>query len=197
MKKFLSRIGKYAMSLLVVAAFLLTSATAFALGQNEQVMTNTPEELKSIQRLAVARPNHFKAETMSDEPTIEALTEILATTNKMDRFTIIPYAEIVEAIKRDKGIDLEKLDYFAHKKAFEENIGNYADAYVVLTTANNNDPTVFMFKVYNAQTNNNLYILDISDRTFRKNVKGYSLACETFYKTFKLATDNPEKIMKK
>ena len=196
MKKFSSRVGKYAMSLLLVAAFLLTSATAFALGQNEQIMTNTPEDLKTIQRLAIARPNHFKAETMSDEPTLEALTEILATTNKMDRFTIIPYAEIVEAIKRDKGVDLEKLDYFAQKKAFEENIGNYADAYVLLTTANNNDPTVFMFKVYNAQTNDNLYILDISDRTFRKNVKGYSLACETFYKTFKLAIDNPSKIKK-
>lgn len=185
------------MSLLVVAAFLLTSATAFALGQNEQVMTDKPEELKSIQRLAVARPNHFKAQTMSDEPTLEALTEILATTNKVQRFTIIPYAEIVEAIKRDKGVDIEKLDYFAHKKAFEENIGNYADAYVLLTTANNNDPTIFMFKIYNAQTNDNLYILDISDRDFTKNIKGYSNACETFYKTFNIAIDNAGKNKKK
>ena len=197
MKNFSSRVRQYALSFFVAVALLLTSATAFALGQNEQVMTNVPEDLKSIKRLAIALPNHFKVATMSDEPTLEALTELLATTNKNQRFVIVPYAEIAASIKRDKNIDIDSLGYAEHKKAFEENVGNYADAYVVLTTANNNDPTIFMFKVYNAQTNANLYLLDISDRGFTKNIKGYSNACEIFYKTFSTAIDNAGKPPKK
>lgn len=179
MKKF-----NYALSILICAAFLLTSTTAFAAIQ-EQIIEGV--DLTKINRLAVAYPNHYKYDMVSDEPTIEALIEMLGTANKSTRFTVIPYNDIVDVIKKDRNIDITALDYRESKKAFEDNISKYADAYLTLTTANNDDPTTFLFKIQDAQTGDVMYLLTIKSRSFRKNANGYNSACELFYKTLDAA----------
>lgn len=184
MKKFSLRITHYALSILICAAFLLTSTKAFAAIQ-EQIIDGV--DLTRINRLAVAYPNHYKYDMVSDEPTIEALIEMLGTANKSTRFTVIPYNDIVDVIKKDRGVDITALDYRESKKAFEDNISKYADAYLTLTTANNDDPTTFMFKVQNAKTGDVMYLLTIKNNSFKKNAKGYNSACELFYKTLDAA----------
>ena len=179
------------LSILTAVAFLLTSTTAFAAIQ-EQLVNGV--DLTKIKRLAVAYPNHYKISNISDEPTIEALIEMLGTANQSTRFTVIPYNDIVEVIKKDKNIDITKIDdYKEYNKTFSENIGNYADAYLVVTTANNNDPTTFIFKIQDVQTGNIMYLLKINSRSFGKNARGYNSACELFYKTFDVAVAKAEK----
>lgn len=171
-------------SIFILGAIILTSTTAFAAVQ-EQLIDGV--DLTTIKRLAVAYPNHYKFDVVSDEPTIEALTEMLGTANKSTKFVVIPYNDIVEAIKRDKDVDITKLNYRESKKVFEDNIANYADSYLTLTTANNDDPTTFLFKIQNVQTGDIMYLLTISSRSFGKNARGYNSACELFYKTFEMA----------
>ena len=181
----------FLLSILTAMAFILTSTTAFA-AVHEQLIDGV--DLTKIKRLAVAYPNHYKISNVSDEPTIEALMEMLGTANQSTRFTVIPYNDIVEVIKKDKNVDITKIDdYKEYNKTFENNIGNYADAYVVLTTANNNDPTTFLFKIQNAQTGDVMYLLQINSRSFGKNARGYNSACELFYKTLDLAVTKAEK----
>lgn len=166
-------------SIFILGAILLTSTTAFAAVQ-EQFVEGI--DLSQIKRLAVAYPNHYKVRKVSDEPTIEALIEMLGTASKSTKFTVVPYADIVDAIKSDKDVDITTLDYRESDKTFKENVGKYADAYVILTTANASDTTTFMFKVMNAQTNDIMYMCNIKSRSFEKNARGYNSACEFFYK---------------
>ncbi len=187
-KKF--SITHYALRILVVAAVLLFSTRAFA-ATHEQLIEGV--DLTTIQRLAVGYPNHYKPQMVSDEPTIEALIEMLNTASKATHFYVVPYYEVVESIKSDTGVDITTLDFRAAKETYEDNIGTYADAFVTLTTANNNDPTTFLFKIQNARTGQMMYGLQINSRTFQKNAKGYNGACELFYKTLDMAIDKAAK----
>lgn len=175
---------KILLPILVMTFLLLTSTKTFA-ALGEEIPEGA--DLTTIKRIAVAYPRHYKVEKVSDEPTTEALIEMLGTASKSTRFYVVPYDEIVESIKKDTGTDITTLDYKEAKKIFEENIANYADSYIVLTTANGPDPTTFMFNVQNAQTGKIIYSLNIKSRSFGKNTRGYNSACELFYKTLDVA----------
>ncbi len=190
MEKLSLRITNYALRILLVAAVLLTSTRAFA-ATHEQIMEGV--DLTTIKRLAVAYPNHYKAAMVSDEPTVEALIEMLDTASKATHFYVVPYYEVVESIKNDAGVDITTLDFREAKSTFEDNVGTYADAFVTLTTANNDDPTTFLFKIQNARTGQLMYTLQINSRTFGKNAKGYNGACEMFFKTLDTAIDKQAK----
>ena len=190
MEKISLRITHYALRILLVATVLLTSTQALA-ATHEQIMEGV--DLTTIKRLAIAYPNHYKAEMMSDEPTIEALIEMLNTASKAKNFYVVPYYEVVESIKSDAGVDITTLNFRDAKATFEDNVGTYADAFVTLTTANNDDPTTFLFKIQNARTGQLMYTLQINSRIFGKNAKGYNGACETFYKTLDMAIDKQAK----
>ena len=189
MEKFLLRIA-------LAAVILFTSSTVLAASHVEQVMEGA--DLTSVKRLAVNCPRHYKVPGVSDEPTLETLIEIMGSYDKAQHYQLISYTDIVNAIKNDTGVDITTLGYRESEKAFKDNIANYADAYVTLTTANNDDPTIFMFEVQNAQNQNVMYILKIRNAAFGKNAKGYTSACESFYKGFDLSIekaikDNKEK----
>ena len=190
MEKISLRITHYALRILLVATVLLTSTQALA-ATHEQIMEGV--DLTTIKRLAIAYPNHYKAEMMSDEPTVEALIEMLNTASKAKNFYVVPYYEVVESIKSDTGVDITTLNFRDAKATFEDNVGTYADAFVTLTTANNDDPTTFLFKIQNARTGQLMYTLQINSRIFGKNAKGYNGACETFYKTLDMAIDKQAK----
>ena len=190
MEKISLRITHYALRILLVATVLLTSTQALA-ATHEQIMEGV--DLTTIKRLAIAYPNHYKAEMISDEPTIEALIEMLNTASKAKNFYVVPYYEVVESIKSDAGVDITTLNFRDAKATFEDNVGTYADAFVTLTTANNDDPTTFLFKIQNARTGQLMYTLQINSRIFGKNAKGYNGACETFYKTLDMAIDKQAK----
>ena len=175
-------------SLAILTALLLfTSSKVFAANNLEQIIDGA--DLTTIKRLAVARPNHYKVPGISDEPTLETLIELIDSYDKAKNFTLIPYTEIVAAIKEDTGVDITTLDYKDEKNGFADNVGKYADAYVTLTTVNNDDPTIFMFKVQNAQTGDIMYLLKVRNGVYGKNSKGYNGACEAFYKAFDAAID--------
>lgn len=166
---------------------IFTSNTVFAASHVEQVIDGA--DLTAVKRLAVNYPRHYKVPGVSDEPTLETLIEIMGTYNKAQHYQLISYTDIVNAIKKDTGVDITTLSYRESDKAFKDNVANYADAYVTLTTANNDDPTIFMFEVQNAQTKNVMYLLKIRNAAFGKNSKGYNAACESFYKGFDLSIE--------
>ena len=180
MEKFLLRIA-------LAAVILFTSSTVLAASHVEQVMEGA--DLTSVKRLAVNCPRHYKVPGVSDEPTLETLIEIMGSYDKAQHYQLISYTDIVNAIKNDTGVDITTLDYKEHKKVFRDNVGKYADAFVTLTTANNDDPTIFIFEVQNAQTKDIMYLLKIRNASFGKNAKGYTSACGSFYRSFDLAIE--------
>ena len=178
---------KIFLHLLIAVALIFTANTALAASRVEQVIDGA--DLTSVKRLAVACPRHYKVPGVSDEPTLETLTEIMGMYDKAQNYQLISYAAIVDAIKKDTGVDITTLGYRESEKAFRDNVGKYADAFVTLTTANNDDPTTFMFEVQNAQTKDVMYLLKTRNAAFGKNSKGYQSACESFYKGFDFAID--------
>ncbi len=187
MEKISLRITNYALRLVIAAVILFTANTAFAASHVEQVIEGA--DLTAVKRLAIACPRHYKVPGVSDEPTLETLIEIMGTYDKAQNYQLISYPAIVEAIKKDTGVDITALSYRDSEKAFRDNVGNYADAFVTLTTANNDDPTIFMFEVQNAQTKDVMYLLKLRNAAFGKNSRGYQSACESFYKGFDLSID--------
>lgn len=183
-------IKKFFLHIFLVAMVLFTSAKAFA-ATEEQIPEGA--DLTTIKRLAVAYPRHYKLEKVDDEPSIDMLIEMLDNASKSTNFEVVPYAAVVINIKKDTNVDITELEYNELQKAFEDNIANYADAYVTLTTANGIDPTMFLFKIQNAKTGDIMYLLKISSRSFTKNARGYNSACELFYKTLDVAISKAAK----
>ncbi len=182
---------KIFLHIIMAAVIIFTSSTVFAASRVEQVMDGA--DLTSVKRLAVNCPRHYKVPGVSDEPTLETLIEIMGMYDKAQHYQLISYTDIVNAIKKDTGVDITALGYREAGKTFKDNVANYADAYVTLTTANNDDPTIFMFEVQNAQTKNVMYLLKVRNAAFGKNSKGYQSACESFYRGFDTAIENATK----
>ena len=171
---------KFFASILMAAMFLISST---ALAAHEETI---PEgaDLSIVQNLAVASPQHFKTEMT--EPTIDEFAAIVVT-----------YDDMVENIWRGAKVDIKALHDENSKKIYFDNVGKYADAYVTATSANNNKYTQFFFEVRNAKSGEMLYLLTTQSRYYSKDLKGYTKACEDFYKNFDAAVQKAVKKAKK
>ena len=179
-------------SSLLMMLILLTSTAAFA------AYTETVEEdadLAAVKRLAIDLPDYYKVEEA--EPTVEVFTENFYTASKAARCYVISYDEIANNIKKDTGIDITALNYMERKKVYRENVGKYADAFVVATIANNSSKPQFFFEVRNASDSSMLYVLSSQSGDIGKNEKDYVKACEDFYKKFDAAAEKSLKDSKK
>jgi hypothetical protein len=177
MKKFFSAV-------LILAVFL-TSTVAMAAFKEE---ITEGADIASIKRLAVAMPMHYKVEDA--EPTTEEFTTIIFDASKAARCYVISYDEIAANIMRDTGVDIKSLQYADARKAYDANISKYADAFVVVTTANNSKKIQFFFEVYDAKNSDEVvYYLTSQSGSIGKNSKDYRKACEDFYKKFDAAAE--------
>ena len=172
----------------IFTAFLLTtmlliSSVAFA-AYNETVPEDS--EISSVKRLAIAFPRHYK--TLDTEPTEAELASIMANASRVARCYVISYDEIAENIKKDTGVEIKELDYNEAEKVFESNVGKYADAYVIVTTATNSKKVQYFFDVYKPDETP-IYSLTTQSGDISRDLKGYTKACEDFYKKFDAAAE--------
>ena len=173
-------------SVLLMLAVMLTSTVVFA-AFKEDIAEGS--NLDKYYRLAVALPMHFKSE--ATEPTVGEFTHIIfdSSSRKTNRL-IISYNDIADNIMRDTGIDIVSLQDAESRKIYKENIAKYADAYVVVTTANNIKKTQFFFEVFDAKTGELVYNLQIQGGGLKKTSEDYGRACEVFYRKYDFAAKN-------
>ena len=170
-------------SALLLTAMLLISSVAMA-AYTETVPEDS--EISSVKRLAIAFPRHYK--TMDTEPTEEELASIMFNASRVARCYVISYDEVAAGIKKDTGVDLKELGAIEAQKVFESNVGKYADAFVVVTTATNSKKVQYFFDVYKPDETA-VYSLTTQSGDWSRDLKGYTKACEDFYKKFDTAAE--------
>ena len=169
---------KFFASLLTAAVFLFAS-TAFA-AYEETVVED--EKLAEVKTLAVALPLHYKIEMT--EPTVLEFAAILSNAARVSKLQVVTYDDMVENIWRDAKVDIKALYDDNSKKIYLENVAKHADAYVIATSANNNKFIQFFFDVYDTKNSELIYRLSTQSRYYSRDLKGYTKACEEFYKQF-------------
>ena len=177
---------------LLMLAVMLTSTVVFAAFKDE---ISEGVILNKYHTLAVALPMHFKTEAA--EPTPNEFINMIYDAGKVSKLQIIPYGHIADNIIMDTGIDIISLQDADARRIYNENIGKYADAYVLVTTANNIKKTQFFFEVFDAKTGDLIYNFTLQGGGLKKTSKDYGKACENFYRQFDIAAVQQIKDMEK
>lgn len=187
MKKFLK-------SVLFITVFMLFGATAFAHSDQETIAEGA--DLMSVHRIALGWPLYVKVDEkdLSDREIIETVYGA----SKVARTYILSYDAAASEIKKAQKVDILVLDKKKAAEEFKKNIKSHADAYVILTIANNSRLTLF-FDMYRAGTDELLYTYQIvANRSDKSDRNTYNSLSEQFYKHFeRAATEQQKKLAKK
>ena len=186
--KFYNDGGKQSMKkvvqmLLVVCMVVLSAQVAFANADEETIQEGA--DITSVKRIAIAAPLYTPVDEKA--PNKDMLTQIVYDSSRVSRSYVVSYDTVAEGIKAATNVDIKSLDRHQAAKAYKENIANYADAYVVLTVANNNRsiPTTVFFDVFKAGTNELLYTYEIrANKSEGDTVNTFTTLSEQFYKHF-------------
>ena len=104
------------------------------------------------------------------------------------------YDTVANGIQTDKGIDLKTLPRRDAAKIFKENVAAYADAYIILTVANNSR-TTFFFDVYRSGSNELLYTYEVrANKSDGNTVATFSSLSEQFYKNWQRSVEAQNKV---
>lgn len=175
--------------LLVLCLVVFSTQVAFA--NSDKVTLVEGADITGIHRLALAKPLYMQTDKLA--PTMDQLIQIESEASKVARMYVIPYDTVAASVKTDTKVDIKALDRHQAAKVFKENAGKYADAYVVLTVANDSR-TSFFFDVYKAGSNELLYSYQIqANRSEKDNVTTYQNLCEQFYKNFECSIGEQQK----
>lgn len=182
-------------SLLTIMLFSIS--TAFA--ANEKItMMDDSYDLNSIQTLAIYTPN-YKPSALSverkaklkDAPeliTPDMLTDTILKVANEDGvpYTLVTDKTIIQNIKNNTGVDITTLGNREALNIYKQNVKNYADAYVILTFAN--DSRVVMFAdVYDATDNHWICSYQIiGGDTEDDNLTNYSMFMHKFFRTLSI-----------
>ncbi len=170
MKKFLA-------ALAMLAVFVTSSIALAAYEENIEDDAN----LGAVKKIAIAFPNYYKIEDA--EPDIYDLARDIYNAG---RFTssreIVSYEDVASAIRRDTGVDIHSLDVVEAEKVYNQNIGRYADTYVITTVTNNSKRPWLFFYLYNAADSKLMYTYSIQSNVLDKTAKDYGKAAEDFFK---------------
>ena len=170
---------------------LLTSSVALAAFEET---IEDGADLAAVKKIAIAIPEFYKVEER--EPTLEELTKDLAEAGvEASTLEIIAYEDLASAIRRDTGIDIHSLEAAEAEKYFQRNVGNYADAYLVLTVANNSGKPWLFYYLYNASTTKLMYAYSVQSRLLGHSAKDYFNTSKDFFKHFDEVA--PQKLDKK
>ncbi|MBR2519040.1 MAG: hypothetical protein IKE46_04550 [Selenomonadaceae bacterium] len=171
MKKFLT---------VLATVLLLTSSVAFAAFEEK---LEDGVDLSTIKKIAIAMPEFYKVEER--EPTLEELIEDLGVAGiEASTLEILPYNDVIAAIKRDTGIDVHSLEPAEAEKFFLKNVKHYADVYLVLTVANNSAKPWLFYYIYDANTTKLLYTYSVQSRLLGHSAKDYFNSSKDFFKHF-------------
>ena len=182
----------------MLCMLLMTTAGLCEAAASAETIDNG-EEVGQIKRVAIAYPNYYK--TLETEPTIDEFMEMLYEASKVTKhFYVISYDEVADKIKLDTGIDIKilaKKNTMEAQKVYKEHIYKYADAYVIVTLANNSRVTMFG-EAYLVNSNDRIYCLQLQSgkRDSYKTTKEYKDLAEQFYKTLDKAVQSEAKKLK-
>ena len=169
---------KFVQMLLTVCMVVLSAQVAFA--NADKVTIQEGADITTVKRIAVAAPLYMPVDEKA--PNKEMLTQIVSDASRVSRSYVISYDAVAEGIKKATNVDIKSLDRRQAAKVYKENAANYADAYVVLTVANNSR-TTFFFDVFKAGTNELLYTYEIrANRSEGDTIATFNNLCEQFYK---------------
>ena len=171
---------KIVQMLLAVCMVVLSAQVAFA--NADQSTLQEGADITGVKRIAVAAPLYTPVDEKA--PNKEMLTQIVSDASRVSRSYVISYDAVADGIKAATNVDIKALDRRQAAKVYKENVANYADAYVVLTVANNSR-TTFFFDVFKAGTNELLYTYEIrANKGEADTVATFNNLSEQFYKHF-------------
>ena len=176
----------------IVQVMLFVCLTVFgmqvAFANSDKVTIPEGADIVSVKRLALAAPLYTPTK---DAPTKEELLASMYEASNVARSYVLSYDMVAADIQKNAGI--ESLDRRQAAKVYKENVAADADAYVVLTVANNSR-IVFFFDVYRSGTNELLYTYQIvANRSQNANTETYKALSEQFYKNFERSANEQAK----
>ena len=164
----------------LATVLFLTSSVALAAFE-EKIEEDV--DLSTVKKMAIAIPEFYKVEQR--EPTLEELTKDLGEAGiEASTLEILPYDEVVAAIRRDTGIDIHSLEPAEAEKFFLKHVRNYADTYLVLTVANNSAKPWLFYYVYDSKTTKLIYTYSVQSRLLGHSAKDYFNTSKDFFKHF-------------
>ena len=178
----------------IVQVMLFVCLTVFgmqvAFANADKVTIPEGADIVSVKRLALAAPLYTPTK---DAPTKEELLASMYEASSVARSYVLSYDMVAADIQKNTGVDIKSLDRRQAAKVYKENVAADADAYVVLTVANNSR-IVFFFDVYRSGTNELLYTYQIvANRSQKANMETYKALSEQFYKNFERSANEQAK----
>lgn len=173
MKKFLQ--------LTIFILMLAVTSTTFAMNPHpERDSVNNGADLTKIETMAISAPNYYQ--TKPKAPTAEQLVKILYEVgqsykhaDQVQSIRVLSYNETINNIRQAIGTEA------VYVEQFKEHVGDFSDAYIVITVANPNKPNVF-FDIYNSKTNAVMYSYQTTlARGYDFKAKNFKTLCKNFY----------------
>ena len=178
----------------VLSMLVLMAQTAFA---EDKETIQEGADLSTVHRLAIAYPWYFPTGE-ENEPTLEDVLRLADEAGNSKKpsirnYELLTYGDIVDAIRADYNLDIRALKRAKAEALFKKYIDKYADAYVLVTVANNSR-TRFFFEVYQAGTNKMLYVFEHGIGSMEHDdIATYQKCYELFFRQFDMAIENQQK----
>ena len=176
----------------VLSMLVLMAGTAFA---EDKETIEEGADLSTVHRLAIAYPWYFPTGA-ENEPTLEdvlRLADDAAEAKSPKNYELLTYTNIVDFIRADYNLDIRALKRQKAEAQFKKYIDQYADAYVLVTVANNSR-TCFFFEVYRVGTGDLLYVFEHTiGRMEHDDIPTYQKCYEQFFRQFDMAIENQQK----
>ncbi len=140
-------------------------------------------DFSSIHSIAIAPPNYVPRKNSKVTPAL--LEKMFFQEGEYSRLAkkvkFVSYSEVAADIKNQTGVDLSTMDARKARECYRQNVGKYADAYLVVTIANDSRVVAF-YDLYSAKTGAYLYSCEIIGGDFRDdNVSVLSKFTQKFY----------------
>ncbi|EKU71341.1 hypothetical protein [Selenomonas sp. F0473] len=174
-----------------VLCFTLFAVQASASPYSDKVTLQEGAVITNINRLAVGAPLYIPVGDAA--PSLEILTQVVADASRITHANIIPYDTVVKGIQEAKGVDIKTLPRRDAAKEYKDNVANFADAYIILTVANNSR-TIFFFDVYRSGSNDLLYTYEVrANKSDGDTVATFTSLSEQFYKNWQRSVEEQNK----
>lgn len=171
---------KKLVQMLLVACLLVASIQVVAAGA-ENTTTDKDFDLVTIHRLAIASPQYTP---VKDGATKDEIVNMVYTAGEKARLQLIPQHVMAKYIQRDTQLDINVLDKKQADAAFQANVANYADAYLVPTIVHNSRVVIF-YDIYAASTNKLVFTSQVvADKSDPDTLETYKSLTKKFYQAF-------------
>ena len=175
----------------LVLCLALFALPAGASHYSDKVTLPEGAVITNVNRLAIGAPLYIQVGDTA--PSIEILTQVISDASRITHANIVSYDAIVNGIQTNDQIDLKSLPRREAAKVFKDHVASYADAYIILTVANNSR-TTFFFDVYRSGSNELLYTYEVrANKSDGDTVAVFTSLSEQFYKNWQRSVEAQSK----